>query len=179
MSKTIFLGRLGGLTLSARPNALIGLILLWLALSAIGIGLLRLPLPSAVAGGLVAALLHFIGELVHQLGHARAAARTGYPMSGVRFWWVLGQSIYPRDEGDLPAPVHIQRALGGPTASLIMALIGGLIALALRAVGGMAWWVALFFFLDNLLVFTLGAFLPLGFTDGSTLLRYRNRPDRG
>jgi hypothetical protein len=30
----------------------------------------------------------------------------------------------------------------------------------------------LFFFLDNLLVFTLGAFLPLGFTDGSTLLRY-------
>jgi hypothetical protein len=38
------------------------------------------------------------------------------------------------------------------------------------------WWVALFFFLDNLLVLTLGAFVPLGFTDGSTLLRWWGKP---
>ncbi len=35
---------------------------------------------------------------------------------------------------------------------------------------------ALFFFLDNLLVLTLGALLPLGFTDGSTILRWRAKP---
>jgi len=32
--------------------------------------------------------------------------------------------------------------------------------------------------LDNLLVFTIGAFLPLGFTDGDTLLRYMNTNKR-
>ncbi|MBK7920605.1 MAG: hypothetical protein IPJ94_31005 [Chloroflexi bacterium] len=38
--------------------------------------------------------------------------------------------------------------------------------------------VATLTFLDNLLVLTLGAFLPLGFTDGSTLLRYMNQSQR-
>ena len=50
--------------------------------------------------------------------------------------------------------------------------MAGGIALALRDAGGVAWWVAVFFFLDNLLVMTLGAFLPLGFTDGDTLLAW-------
>jgi hypothetical protein len=36
-------------------------------------------------------------------------------------------------------------------------------------------WVAALVLLDNLLVFTLGAFLPLGFTDGSTILRWWRR----
>jgi hypothetical protein len=91
-------------------------------------------------------------------------------MIGIQLWWVLSASIYPRDEGSLPAAVHIRRALGGPVASLLLTVIAALIALALRPLGGVYWWVALFFFLDNLLVLTLGAFVPLGFTDGSTLL---------
>ena len=74
-----------------------------------------------------------------------------------------------RDEGPLPAAVHVRRALGGPLASLVLTCIAAAIALALRPLGGVLWWLALFFFLDNLLVLTLGAFLPLGFTDGSTL----------
>jgi hypothetical protein len=45
----------------------------------------------------------------------------------------------------------------------------------LSAAGGVAFYVAAFFALDNLLVFTLGAFLPLGFTDGSTLLYWLPR----
>ena len=93
-------------------------------------------------------------------------------MTGIRLWWLLGFSLYPPDEGPLPAAVHIRRALGGPAASVLLTLVAGLIAVAVRPLGGAAWWVALFFFLDNLLVFTLGAFLPLGFTDGSTLLRW-------
>jgi hypothetical protein len=39
-------------------------------------------------------------------------------------------------------------------------------------VAGTLWLLATFFFLDNLLVLTLGSFLPLGFTDGSTLLEW-------
>jgi hypothetical protein len=115
-------------------------------------------------------VLHWASDIVHQLGHARAARKAGHPMIGIQLWWVLSASIYPRDEGSLPASVHIRRALGGPVASLLLTVIAALIALALRPLGGVSWWVALFFFLDNLLVLTLGAFVPLGFTDGSTLL---------
>jgi hypothetical protein len=35
--------------------------------------------------------------------------------------------------------------------------------------------VGLFIFLDNLLIYTLGAMLPLGFTDGSTILNWRGK----
>jgi hypothetical protein len=66
----------------------------------------------------------------------------------------------------------VRRALGGPVASLLLSVIAAVIALALRPLGGVYWWVALFFFLDNLLVLTLGALVPLGFTDGSTLLHW-------
>ena len=105
---------------------------------------------------------------------ARAARRTGYPMSGIRLgkWGVLGTSLYPADEPALPAAIHIRRALGGPAGSLVVTLAAAAVALALRAEGGALWWVAVFVFLDNLLLLTLGAFLPLGFTDGSTLLRW-------
>ena len=36
----------------------------------------------------------------------------------------------------------------------------------------MFFWIAAFMTADNLLVYTLGAFLPLGFTDGGALLHY-------
>jgi hypothetical protein len=41
--------------------------------------------------------------------------------------------------------------------------------------GGTLWWLALFFFLENFVVFTLEVFLPLGFNDGSTLLYWLRR----
>src|SRR5690242_10193969 len=113
-------------------------------------------------------LLHWLSDIVHHLGHAWAARRTGYPMVGVRLSGVLGSSIYPPDEPPLPAAVHIRRALGGPIASLLLTLVAAAIVLALRSSGGTVWWVALFFFLENLLVFTLQVFLPLGFNDGGT-----------
>jgi hypothetical protein len=90
----------------------------------------------------------------------------------LQFWWFLSSALYPPDEPALPAAIHIRRALGGPTASFLLTLIAGDIALALAAVGGVLWYGALFFCLDNLFVFTLGAFLSLGFTDGSTLLHW-------
>jgi len=95
-------------------------------------------------------------------------------MIGIRLgeWGLLGTSVYPPDEQTLPARIHIRRALGGPTGSLLLSAVAAVTALALRTVGGALWWVAVFFFLDNLVVFTLGAFLPLGFTDGGALLQW-------
>jgi len=168
------LGSFAGLRLSARPSAPLSALALWIILSGVGIGLLKLSWLAAILGAMVAVLLHWLSELLHQLGHAQAARRTGYPMMGIEFWLLLSSSLYPPSEPELPAALHIRRALGGPIASLALTLLASLAALALHGLGGVFWWVALFFFLDNLLVFTLGAFLPLGFTDGSTLL-YWNR----
>jgi mannose/fructose/N-acetylgalactosamine-specific phosphotransferase system component IID len=161
-----------GLRFTTAPSALIGALLLWVILSVVGLVLLSLSPFAAIVGALVATLLHYLADTLHQLGHALAARSTGHPMKGIRFWWLLSASIYPKDEPELPAAVHIRRALGGPIGSFIVTLIAGGITLALAATGGVVWYVVLFFLLDNLLVLTLGAFLPLGFTDGSTLLHW-------
>jgi Zn-dependent protease len=169
------LGKLGELRLSARPSALAGFFLLWVLVGGVGVLLFEVPLVEAIVGGLVAALLHYGSEVVHNLGHAWAARRTGYPMAGIRLFGLLGMSLYPKDEPELPADIHIRRALGGPVGSLLLTLLAAVIALVLRPLGGTPWLVSVFFFLENLFVFTLGAFLPLGFTDGSTLLEWRGK----
>jgi hypothetical protein len=50
-----------------------------------------------------------------------------------------------------------------------------LIPPAVLPVGDPLWWPAAFFLLDNLLPFTLGALLPLGFAAGSAFLRMASR----
>jgi hypothetical protein len=173
--RDLSLGRLAGLQVSAAPSALAGTALLGLILAAAGA--LGLGLPQAALGGLAGAALHWLGEAGHQLGHAWAARRAGHPMVGFRLWLVLGSSIYPADEGNLPAAVHIQRALGGPAASLLMTLAAGALAAWLYPLGGLARYLSLFATFDYLLIYTLGALLPLGFTDGTTLLAWmRRRP---
>ena len=115
-------------------------------------------------GGFLAALLHYVSDMLHQFGHAFAARCTGHPMSGVYFWGIFGASLYPKDEGELPGRVHIQRALGGPLASFAGTIVAGLL---------------LFTFVDNLLVFALGALFPIRLgdfvTDGATILYWRSR----
>ena len=175
MKKQYRLGRLAGLELSYRRSIFPVFIILWLILSAVGLLVLDLSPLSALAGGLVAALLHYVSELWHQLGHAAAARRTGHRMTGVVFWAALSTSLYPKEEGDLPGGIHIKRALGGPIGSLRLSLAAGLLALALKPSGGAAYWTTLFLCIDNLLVFGLGSLLPLGFTDGSTLLYWMKK----
>ena len=172
MNRSFSLGTFLDLKLTALPSAFIATGFLWITLAIAGFWLLDLSPVKAIFGGLIAALLHWVGELWHQYGHALAARQVGYPMQGIQFWWLLGRSVYPPNEPELPARVHIHRALGGSPASLVLTLVTGLITWGLREIGGAAYWVAFFFFIENLFVFTLGAFLPLGFTDGSTLLRY-------
>lgn len=174
MARDYKLGTLVGLRVSAETSFFIGTLILWVLLVGVGVLALNLPFSQAILVGLVAALLYWVAYIVHQLGHAYAAHRTGYPMIGIRMgtYLLFGSSLYPQDEVPLPAQIHIRRALGGPIGSLLFAFVTGIIALVLHPFGGVVWWLAMFLFLVNLVVFTLGSLLPLGFTDGSTLLEW-------
>ncbi len=128
MQTEIRLGRCYGQAWTTRSSAFAGTAALWAILAIAAATLLKTTWAEAIALGLAAALLHWLSETWHQLGHAWAARRTGHPMTGVRFWGVLSTSVYPADEGQLPARVHVRRALGGPTASLLLTLVAGGIA---------------------------------------------------
>ena len=172
MRREFVLWKSGRWQLSAVPSAPVGWLALWIIFSMLGAAVLKLPTGEAVIGGALAAAVHVLSETVHQLGHAWAARRTGWPMSGLRYWGVLGASVYPADEPDLPSAIHLRRALGGPLASLSLGATAAIVARLLWPAAGLAFWLAAFTALDNLLVLGLGAFLPLGFTDGSTILKY-------
>jgi Zn-dependent protease len=165
-----------GLKMSVSMGGIVTLLVLWLALTIIGV-LLQLSIIESIIGGLVAAILHYVSDIFHHLGHSIAARRTGHPMSGIFFWGIFGASLYPKDEGELPGSVHIQRALGGPIMSFVVTFILGVILLLMGNSGGVVWWVMLFLFLDNLLVFALGALMPIRMgdfvTDGATILYWR------
>ena len=179
MNRSFNIGEILGLKVTARPTALISALGIWLILSVLGMKLLKWKPEKAISGGFLAMLIHFLSEWWHQQGHAQAAEQTGYPMTGMDFSGPLAISRYPKNEGVLSGDVHIQRALGGPIFSLMLTIVSGLIALALRPIGGPALLLAYFSLADNLLVFTIGALMPLGFTDGSTLLRWFSRRRAG
>ena len=173
-SKRYALGKMGEMYLSAEIAVVVGILLIWAILSIAGATLFGLSTGQAIGGGFVAMLLYWVADIIHNLSHATAARQTGYPMRGIHFGFlaIFGIAVYPDDEPNLPAAVHIRRAIGGPIGSMITALIFGAIALALRSGGGLAWLLTAFFAWTNLLVFTIGALTPLGFTDGSTILHY-------
>ncbi len=179
LNQSIKLGEFQGLNIYAKPSVFPAAILIWAVVSFLGLKVFKLKPATAVIGGIMALTIHFISEGWHQIGHAGMAEQTGHPMEGMEFWGPLASSKYPKNEGMLAADVHIQRALGGPIFSLAFALISGMIALVLRPIGGTALLLTYFTFLDNLLVFTIGALLPLGFTDGSTILHWWGHRRRG
>ena len=176
-AQQVDLGDMLGLRLSIETVAFAGSAALLVVLAIVAIVVIGLPLGQALLGALFAVILHWFSEVWHDLGHGWAARRTGHPMTGIQLGrlGIFGTCLYPPDEPSLPARLHIQRALGGPIASLLLALVGAVILVLLANASGVLWWIALFFFLDNLLVLALGAFLPLGFTDGSTLLYWWGR----
>ena len=174
MAKEYLIGKVAHLRFSVEPLFIVGTIVLWMVLSGIGSLALDLPLSQAIGGGLIAVLLYWFSEIIHQLGHAYAAHRTGYPMIGIRLGTYLffSTSLYPENEQPLPAEIHIRRALGGPICSLALTVVTGVAALTLYPLKNALWWLTLYVCIINLLVFTIGSFLPLGFTDGSTLLKW-------
>jgi hypothetical protein len=165
------LGTLAGLQLTMIPAAVIGSIALYV-IAVVLMAIFNIPIGSALFGGLIVVVLHWLSELVHQLGHAWAARRTGYPMTGVRFGAlaVFATSLYPPDEPPLPAKVHIRRALGGPIFSAWLSSIAFIVILmTARSIDALWSFVLWFFFLENLFVMTLQVFIPLGFNDGGTI----------
>jgi hypothetical protein len=165
------LGTLAGLRLTGIPLALIGSIALYV-IAVVLMAAFNIPIGSALLGGIVVVILHWLTEVVHQLGHAWAARRTGYPMSGIRFGklGVLSTCVYPPDEPPLPAKLHIRRALGGPIFSAWLSSIAFIVILmTVRGIDAVWSFVLWFFFLENLFVMTLQVFIPLGFNDGGTI----------
>jgi Zn-dependent protease len=169
VNRSYGLGRVLGLRVTAETSAFVALIVLWAVLAVIGSQALGLTGPDVVVGGALTVALHVGLTLAHHLGHALAAERSGYPMVGIHLWLLLARSIYPANEPPLPARIHIRRALGGPIASAVVGVILGILALLLSPVGGMVYAMVVFLFLDNLLVFTVGALLPVPIADGGTL----------
>lgn len=166
------LGQIQGISIWFTLNSLLLSGLLWLIFSAAGVLWFDFSLGQAVVVGLTAVLLHWLSDLWHHLGHGWVAGRLGYPMQSVISWLVLFSSRYPQDEPPLHATIHIKRALGGPAASLLITLLAGLLLLVGPSQGSASYVLIAFIFWENLLVLFLGAFLPLGFTDGSTLLTW-------
>jgi len=170
MSRTLKLYKIGHFNVMAKANIFPGGAALWAVISLAGYFLLHFSWATALTLGLACTAIQYLSESWHQLGHAAAAKSTGYPMSGFMYVWVLAVSLYPKDEPELPAEIHIRRAWGGPIASFLVVLVSGFL---LRAAGGPSSFIDFllwFIFLDNLLVFTIGALIPLGFNDGSTIL---------
>ena len=145
MGKTYQLGKIIGLHLSVEPLFIVGTIVLRVELSAAGTLLLDLPLSQAIVGGLIAAFLYWFSEIVHQLGHAYVAQRSGYPMVGIHLGTYLffGTSLYPENEAALPAKIHIRRALDGPISSLAFTVVTGVFALVLYPPGNVLSWPCL------------------------------------
>jgi hypothetical protein len=162
-----------GLDIQITQSSLIGSIILLIVYTGVALVGLQLAMPGALIWGLIAVLLHWLGEFVHQYGHLMAGRRVGYPLTGMRLWWIFAGSIYPADEPTLPASVHIKRALGGAPVSIAVGVVFGILALVLKdSLDSFVWGLLAFFAALNFFFFGLGAFLPLGFTDGSTLLHY-------
>jgi hypothetical protein len=168
--KSIHLGKLFGLQFSVLPLAFVGLLILWIGFSAIAFYGIKIPYGESILMGFIAALLHWTFELIHSLGHAYAAKRTGYPMIGITFGTlaIFALTRYPKDEPNLPPSIHIRRALGGPVINGLLSII---LYFLLPIWPGNWFWLGMFALLENLFVYTLQVFLPVGFNDGSTILR--------
>ncbi len=168
--KSIHLGKVFGLQIKILPLAFGGAVLLWVGLSAIAHYGLGLAFGESILLGFAATLLHWVFEFIHSLGHAFAANGTGYPMTGITFGVlaVFAITLYPEDEPELPPAIHIRRALGGP---MINGLLSIVFLLLLPVWRGNWFWLGMFALFENIFVYTLQVFLPLGFNDGSTILR--------
>jgi hypothetical protein len=177
--------RLFGLQVTFAPAAVVGFAALALLAAWLAGWQLDLSAGPALLAGVLSALVFYVSDLLHQLGHALAARRAGHPMAGIHFFHVFSGSVYPRDEPPLPPAVHVRRALGGFWVNLLVGVLCLPVALALYPRGtemlppgpSVLAWVAAFGAVTNLFILGLGALVPLklpggGWTDGGTLLHY-------
>jgi hypothetical protein len=172
--RVTYLFTIADLQIMALRSAFWGSWILWIVFTLVCRWVFDLSVSESIVVGFIGMLLHWLGEFFHNYGHSLAAKRTGFPMKGILGIWIVGMSVYPKDEPEIAPELHIQRALGGPIFSIVSGIVWGLIALYMRPEGGILYGLVAFFALENLFFYGFGAFLPLRFTDGSTILKYRN-----
>lgn len=170
LSKSYFLGYLGPIRMTAERSALPGLVVISVVMLALSVSLLTGTGLDRLMAAILAVLGYYFWGLLHHLGHYLAGAYAGYPLTEIRVFAVIARDIYPRSEPTLAANIHIRRAVGGPTASILAALFC-LLASGL-SLGGILWFTFMSGFWVNLLLFTLAALLPVGGLDGDVIRRY-------
>jgi hypothetical protein len=174
--RTIHLFTLFGLRTTISSVGIVSFLAAILLLTLTATAMLPLSFLEALLAGALSAVVMFVCEWLHQLGHAYAARSVGHPMIGVHFHSIFGASIYPADEPPLPAALHVRRALGGFWVNVVIGIFLLPYAFFLWFDGGVKGWLVAFTALYNLFVLGLGALVPIDipgrFTDdGGTLLR--------
>lgn len=175
MNKTIFRFNFFDMPVSVPRSAQIGILILVIICTALAVYFTDLtPLDSLIAG-ILATVIHWLSDFLHQYGHFMAAKWSGKPSSGLRLWWILGTIRYPRDEGDLPPALHIRRAIGGPVMSMLVLIVFLLLWNMVGSYSPMAGFLLAWGIFVQLVVFTLGALTPVSIgnfnTDGATILK--------
>jgi hypothetical protein len=177
MTKTKIIGRWWGVEWGYWPLAGWLSLLLWAGLAGWLWGRVG-DWPTAVGGGLLCLLLHWLGEMAHQAGHAFMAKRVGYPQSRWVFLHLLLAAQYPKSEPPLPTAVHRQRAIGGVPVSMSITAVAAVWLFAFTPASPLWLAIAQFLFWENLLLYTCGALFPIHTltgkafeTDGDALIR--------
>jgi hypothetical protein len=182
--RRISLGRMFGMQTTISRAALLWYLGLAMLAAWLSNWLLKLPLSWALLAGPLSALVFFVSEWLHQLGHSLAARAVGYPMLGIHYFNIFSTGQYPA-EPPLPPGTHMRRALGGFWINILIGLVLLPAALylwppageTLPDAAGLLAWLAGFGAFTNLVVLGLFALVPLkipggGLNDGGTLLHY-------
>lgn len=123
-----------------------------------------------LAMGLVAALAFFVCLVLHEMGHALVARRSGMPIRGITLFLFGGVAEL---EGEPPsAGREFAMAIAGPLVSLVLALVFGGLAWGGHALGWHPVLVVLFGYMASInftvLLFNMVPAFPL---DGGRVLR--------
>ncbi|GAA2804223.1 site-2 protease family protein [Saccharopolyspora taberi] len=172
MKATVPLGTVAGVRIGLHWSV-VGIVVLVI------IGLAGYQLPRAypghspvgyVLGGVVAAVLLVVSLLAHELSHAVVARRNGVEVDGITLW-LLGGVARLRGEAATPGR-ELRIAVVGPVASLVMAVLFGVAALAGGLLSGDALGIAVLGYLTALnLVIAVFNMVPAAPLDGGRVLR--------
>ena len=161
MEKEFFKFKFFDMPVAVRQSAVYGSLIIMIVLTIAAIAFTNLTILDAIITGIIGMLLHWLGDLVHQYGHFFAAKQLKYPSTGIVLWWVLSTTLYPKNE-DVPSPlIHMRRAIGGPIAGFILAVVFTIISvLWLLNYSEFSRFIAIWGLLDYWGVFTIGALFP-------------------
>jgi hypothetical protein len=159
--------KLGKQRITIENDAIAAWIVMLIVLEVLALFTSPLSFFGAVFSGAIVATLHFVGQFVHQMGHATAARLTGYPMKGMRFSRVFSHSEYPKGQKGLTDGQHVQRALGGVVGAFVWVLVMGAAFLATRGAAPAWEWIFAVALLDAAVIFLVSAI----YSDGVMFIR--------